>query len=139
MFQSFTSSQFLKFLLTGGIAAGVNFGSRFIYNQWMGFSIAVVLAYITGMITAFVLAKYFVFRQSQVPLTYSVLRFLLINLLAVAQTLAVSLALLFYVLPWLGITTMAKEIAHAIGIIAPLFSSFIGHKYWSFANNTPCL
>ncbi len=139
MFQSFISTQFLKFLFAGGIAACVNFGSRFIYNQWMGFSAAVVLAYITGMITAFILAKYFVFRQSQMPLQYSVLRFLLINLLAVAQTLVVSLALLFYVLRWLDITMMAKEIAHAIGIIVPLFSSFIGHKYWSFSENKPCL
>ena len=44
------------FLLTGGIAAAVNFGSRIVYSNWLGFSTAVVLAYITGMITAFVLA-----------------------------------------------------------------------------------
>jgi putative flippase GtrA len=24
------------------------------------------------------------------------------------------------------------EIAHAVGIVVPVFTSFIGHKYWSF-------
>ena len=64
MIGAFRSRQFLVFLLTGGIAAAVNFGSRILYNQWMGFSAAIVLAYITGMVTAFVLARLFVFRAS---------------------------------------------------------------------------
>ena len=63
--RQFVSRQFGLFVLTGGTAAVVNFGSRIVYNQWMGFSAAIILAYITGMITAFVLAKLFVFKESQ--------------------------------------------------------------------------
>ena len=63
MIGAFKSRQFVMFLITGGLAAAVNFGSRILYNQWMGFSAAIVLAYITGMVTAFVLARIFVFQD----------------------------------------------------------------------------
>lgn len=133
MIALFTSQQFLKFICCGGIAALVNFGSRFIFNVWFNFPVSIVLAYICGMITAFILAKIFVFKNSQLPLQHSALRFLIINLLAVLQTLIISLGLAFYLLPLLGVTFFVKEIAHAIGIIMPIFSSYIGHKRWSFS------
>ena len=38
MIKSFASRQFLVFLLTGGFAAAVNFGSRILYNRAMPFS-----------------------------------------------------------------------------------------------------
>ena len=115
--------QFLLFLLTGGIAAAVNFSSRFLYSKWMSFSLAIVFAYLTGMITAFILAKLIVFQKSEQPLHRSVWRFSLINAIAVAQTWSVSM-LLAQVLP--------VEISHAIGISVPVFTSYIGHKRWSF-------
>jgi putative flippase GtrA len=30
------------------------------------------------------------------------------------------------------VTTFVHEIAHAAGIAAPVFTSYIGHKRWSF-------
>ncbi len=138
MTQLFASRQFLKFICTGGIAAIINFSSRIIYSTWFHFSTAILLAYITGMITAFVLAKLFVFKDSPLSLQHSAFRFLLINLLAALQTLVISLGLAFYLLPALGVTIMVKEIAHAIGIIVPIFSSYIGHKHWSFSTKKSC-
>jgi len=73
--KQFLSRQFLVFLLTGGFAALVNFLSRILYNTWMSFSSAVILAYITGMITAFILARIFVFRKSELQLHISILFF----------------------------------------------------------------
>lgn len=35
-------------------------------------------------------------------------------------------------LPRLGIVWHAKEIAHLVGVAVPVFSSYIGHKKWSF-------
>ena len=52
----FLSRQFVLFLATGGFAALVNFGSRILLSHWLSFSWAVVLAYLAGMGTAFVLA-----------------------------------------------------------------------------------
>jgi putative flippase GtrA len=130
--REFVSRQFLIFLLTGGTAAAVNFGSRIIYNHWFGFSTSVVLAYITGMITAFVLARLFVFTETRQGIHRSALFFCLVNLVAVAQTWAISIALAFYILPSLAVTRFVPEIAHAIGVAFPVFTSYLGHKRWSF-------
>lgn len=132
MMGGFVSRQFFVFLVTGGTAAAVNFGSRIVYNQWMPFSAAVVLAYITGMVTAFVLARLFVFKSSQQSMRRSVMFFVLVNLVAVVQTWAISVGLAYYLLPALSVTRYVKEIAHAVGVVVPVFSSYIGHKRWSF-------
>lgn len=132
MIQQFFSRQFLFFLLTGGTAAAVNFGSRIVYSVWLGFSSAVILAYITGMITAFVLAKLFVFKDSQQSVQRSAGFFVLVNLVAALQTWAISMGLAYYLLPSLGVTLFVREIAHAVGVAVPVFTSYIGHKRWSF-------
>lgn len=132
MIRHFASRQFLVFLLTGGFAAAVNFGSRIVYNQWTDFSVAVVLAYLTGMVTAFVLAKLFVFKESTQSVKHSALWFCLVNGVAVVQTWLISMGLAYYLLPWLGVTHFVPEIAHAAGVIFPVFTSYIGHKRFSF-------
>lgn len=126
------SRQFLAFLLTGGAAAAVNFFSRILYNQWMGFSAAVICAYITGMVTAFVLARLFVFTTGTQSLGKSALMFALVNLLAIAQTWLVSMGMALYALPFFNVTRFAPEIAHAAGVLVPVISSYFGHKYLSF-------
>ena len=132
MIRQFYSAQFGVFLITGGIAAMVNFGSRILYNQWTSYTTAIVLAYLTGMVTAFLLAKFFVFKESQQSTHRSVLFFCAVNAVAVLQTLIISLALRNYGLPWMGITTHAPALAHAVGIVVPVFTSYLGHKRWSF-------
>ena len=132
MIRQFLSRQFLIFLATGATAAAVNFGSRIFYNQWLDFSTAVILAYLTGMVTAFFLAKIFVFKTSQQSMQRSVVFFMLVNLVAVAQTWGISMALAYYVLPALSINLFVPEIAHAAGVAVPVFTSYIGHKRWSF-------
>ena len=132
MIKQFFSHQFLLFLLTGGTAAAVNFGSRILYSVWLSFSYAVILAYLTGMVTAFVLAKLFVFKTSQQSMQRSAVFFALVNLVAVAQTWGISMLLLYVVFPAWGFTYYAAECAHAIGVVVPVFTSYLGHKHWSF-------
>lgn len=132
MIRNFMSRQFLIFLLTGGTAAAVNFSSRIIYNIWLSFSLSVIIAYITGMITAFILAKTFVFKESQQSLKRSGILFILVNLVAILQTWLISMGLAYYLLPGMGITDFTKEIAHAAGVIVPVFTSYLGHKHLSF-------
>jgi putative flippase GtrA len=128
----FDSQEFLRFLFAGGIAAIINFLSRIVFNLWFDFSVSVYLAYIAGMITAFFLKKQFVFAKGRQPIFHSIGFFIFVNLIAFLQTLAVTMAFLHYVLPYFGIVKMAKEIAHALGILAPVISSYIGHKKLSF-------
>lgn len=127
-----TSKKFLLFLGTSGLAAGVNFGSRFLYSQFVGFSSAVIFSFITGMITAFILAKRFVFRKTRHSIARSAIYFILVNAVALLQTLAISLFLAYKLLPTLGIHQFVNAISHLVGIAVPVFTSYIGHKRLSF-------
>lgn len=130
--KQFLSRQFLTFLVTGGTAAAVNFASRLVYSRWLDYSSAVIVAYITGMVTAFVLARLFVFKESGQSVHKSAVFFVLVNLVAVLQTWAISMGLTYWLLPAMGVTRWAPEIAHAVGIVVPVFTSYLGHKRWSF-------
>ncbi|MBT8547967.1 GtrA family protein [Polynucleobacter paneuropaeus] len=132
MIHHFFSGQFLGFLVTGGIAALVNFFSRILFNLYWSFSTSVILAYLAGMCTAFVLAKLFVFKESTQSIHRSAVIFALVNVVAVAQTWGISMGLDYYILPGLGVTHFTPEIAHAAGVVFPVFTSYLGHKRWSF-------
>ncbi len=132
MIGKFLSKEFVGFLVTGSIAATVNFLSRIFYDQFYSFSVSVIFAYLTGMVTAFILAKLFVFKKSTQSIGRSVTIFTLVNLVAAAQTWVISMGLNYYLLPTLGITHFVPEISSAIGIAFPVFTSYLGHKYWSF-------
>jgi putative flippase GtrA len=131
--QQFLSKQFILFLITGGTAALVNFGSRIVYNQWVSFSVAIVLAYLTGMVTAFLLARRLVFKQSEQSFARSAMMFSAVNVIAVLQTWLITMGMALYVLPYFGVTLFDAEIAHAVGVMVPVFSSYLGHKHFSFS------
>lgn len=128
----FAKRQFVVFIVTGGVAALVNFLSRILFNQWLSFSSSVILAYLCGMVTAYVLAKVFVFTESEQKLGQSILYFCLVNAVAVLQTWLLSMLFAYYLLPFLGVTRFVHEIAHIVGIIFPVFTSYYGHKRFSF-------
>ncbi len=135
MIQQFASRQFLLFIFTGGIAATINFGSRILYNRWVDFSSAIVLAYLTGMVTAYVLARMFVFKQTSQTLGRSAVIFTLVNVVAVAQTWLISILLADHFLLWMGMKTYVREFAHGVGVLVPVFTSYIGHKRFSFSKS----
>ncbi len=121
--------------MTGGFAAAVNWSSRILYNLWMPYSYAIVVAYLTGMVTAFVLAKVFVFTTSTQSTVRSLLIFSVVNIAAVIQTWAVSVLLAYYLLPLLGMIWHTKEIAHLAGVAVPVFTSYVGHKRFTFRSD----
>lgn len=125
-------AQFVNFLVTGGIAAVANFCSRIILNRWMSYSAAIIVAYVIGMVTAFVLNRKYVFREATNPLHHQVFWFTIVNLAAVAQTLAVSLLLARWLFPSMGFHWHDETIAHAFGVAVPVLTSFIGHKHLTF-------
>ena len=122
----------LRFLLAGGAAAALNFLSRIALSLLLPYPVAVVLAYFFGMTTAFLLNKRFVFPGSTNPLHQQMLWFVTVNLLALLQTLAVSLLLADFLLPYAGVTWHANEIAHAVGIVTPILTSYVGHRRFTF-------
>lgn len=81
---------------------------------------------------AFLLTKKFVFKASRNPIYVSVLIFTVVNIVAAIQTWAISLCMLYFILPSLNVSTFAPEIAHGLGVVTPVFTSYFGHKYFSF-------
>lgn len=125
--------QFLKFLVTGGIAALVNLLSRYALNVVMSFEAAVVVAYLLGMTTAYLLARRFVFDASGRSVASEVRRFVLVNLVALAFVWVISVGLARVVFPAMGMTWHADDIAHLIGVLAPAVTSYVGHRFYTFA------
>jgi putative flippase GtrA len=126
--------QFLFFLVTGGLAACVNFFSRILLSFWLSYTTAIVVAYLFGMSTAFLLNKLIVFRKADNALHHQLFWFCIVNIAAVLQTLAVSLLLADIVFPQIGFHWHVETTAHAIGVAFPVVTSFIGHKKLSFRN-----
>ena len=60
--------EFLRFLVAGGIAAGANFGSRFVFSMFLEYGFAVFFAYLIGMLVAFLLMRGHVFDARSGPL-----------------------------------------------------------------------
>ncbi len=124
--------QFIRFLVAGGIAAGANFGSRFVFSIFFAYGIAVFFAYLVGMLVAFLLMRGHVFNANQGPLTPQVIKFVGVNLVAVLQTLAISLLLARWVLPSVGIEDQAEALGHLVGVLVPVVTSYLGHKFLTF-------
>ncbi|UPG96656.1 GtrA family protein [Luteibacter aegosomatissinici] len=125
-------SQFALFVLVGGTAAVVNFGSRILFSMWTSYSLAILLAYLLGMATAFCLNRLFVFRETTIALHHQMAWFVVVNLFAALQTLAISLLLVRWLLPMVGWSWQPELCAHAVGVIVPVLTSYIGHKKFSF-------
>ena len=128
----YIKSEFVQFLLVGGLAAAVNFISRIFINKFVSYSTAVVLAYLVGMVTAFLLSKYFVFEQSGRHHLHELRDFTIVNLFAILQVWVISVGLAEYVFPAIGYIFYAPETAHLIGLALPAVTSYYGHKHFSF-------
>ena len=125
-------SEFLRFLLSGGFAAAVNWTSRILFSLWLNYSLAIVLAFITGLVTAFLLFREYVFDPGIGSVAKSFSIFAIINLIALLMTWGVSITLAFHVLPAIGWTFFPLEAAHGVGIAAPVIVSYFGHKHITF-------
>ncbi len=126
-------SRFARFLVAGGLAALVNIGSRIWFSTMMSYGWAVLAAYLCGMTTAWVLARLLVFERSGAHWTREYGRFALVNVVAAAQVWLISVGLAERLFPAVGFTFHPQDVAHVIGVIVPVFTSYLGHKHFSFA------
>lgn len=125
--------QFSTFVVVGAFAAGVNWTARIGFSA-MGLSLtmAVVLAYLCGMATAYILSRYFVFERTGNAVHGEIMRFVLVNLVAVAQVWLVTVGLDRWLFPRLGFNWYPAAVAHAIGVASPIVSSYFGHRFFTF-------
>jgi putative flippase GtrA len=128
--------RFALFLAASSIAALVNILSRIAINTVVSYEVAIVLAYLAGMTTAYVLNKFFVFLSADRQISAEYARFALVNLIAIVQVWCVSIALARWLFPVIGFTWHAETVAHIIGVASPAYTSYLGHRYFSFGEST---
>ncbi len=124
--------RFLRFLLVGGLAAGLNVAARWFLDFALAYEVAVALAYLVGMIAAFAMSRRFVFERSEAPLPVQFGRFAVVNMLAFAQVWLVSVGLARLLFPAVGFAWHSDTLAHLIGVASPIVTSYLGHRHFSF-------
>jgi putative flippase GtrA len=124
--------RFIRFVAVGGFAALVNVGSRVVINEYTNYRVAVALAYLCGMVTAFTLSKLLVFERTGRATHHEFLWFTVVNALAAVQVWLISVGLAEYYFPWAGFAWKPELVAHVIGVSVPVATSYLGHKHLSF-------
>lgn len=127
-----TRERFMRFLLVGALAASLNVAARWLLDLTMPYEAAVALAYLVGMIAAFVMSKRFVFERSGAPVAVQFVRFAAVNAVAFVQVWLVSVGLARLAFPAAGFVWHADTLAHLIGVASPIVTSYIGHRFFSF-------
>jgi putative flippase GtrA len=128
----YVSVQFGRFLLVGGVALALHWLSRFIFNWFVGYGWAIVLAYGVGMFVGFILNKVYVFPYSERPLHFEASFFLLVNIVAFPVVWAVAYILGEWVFPKWMPKELALALGHAFAIVLPVFANFALHKFITF-------
>lgn len=125
--------EFLSFIFVGSLAATINFFSRIFFSHFFSFTFSIFSAYIVAMIFAYIFSNKIVFKSQPRRQKYrSYIYFVLVNLIAILQIWIFSIFFSGYLLPYLGIHSNVYEISHAISIAIPVFSSYFGHKFFTF-------
>lgn len=128
----FMSLQFSFFLLSGALASLLHWSSRFLFSLYFDFQTSIVLAFLVGLLSGFIFLRFFVFKKSQNSIQSQAIRYFTINMLALAQTFAVSVLMLNILQRYIEDKAISEAISHAMGIVVPVFTSYLGHKYFTF-------
>jgi putative flippase GtrA len=128
----YASRQFGRFLLAGGIAALIHWLSRFLFNMFMSYAVAIVAAYAVGMAVAFVLNKHYVFPYSRRPVAAEMSYFVLFNLAAFPVVWVIAYVLGERVLPGVLPRQLALAIGHGCAVAVPTLVNFVLHKTITF-------
>jgi len=126
------AGRFARFLAAGGIAAGLNFGARFLFSVWLPYPAAVSLAFVVGLVSGFLLMRRYVFAGASLGLAPQVLRYLGVNAIAFVQTLGISVLLVRWFGDGAGGDAGLEALAHAVGLVVPVITSYAGHRLATF-------
>lgn len=124
-------SRFFIFALVGGFAGAVNIVARILFSLVIPYEIAIVLAFPIALTVAFLLNRAYVFRTGG-NRAAQFGRFTIVNLAALAQVWLVSVSLARFVFPAFGGVWHGDILAHTIGVISPIATSYFAHKRFTF-------
>ena len=125
---------FFRFLVLGGLATVVNLVARFFLSKLFPYEIAIIIAYIIGMVVAFTLFRLCVFSENKAERSQQqeVVKFVTVNLWGLGQTLVLSVFFVDYFFPWLNIMLFREELAHFFALSVLTVTSYLGHKHFTF-------
>jgi len=126
------SQQFARFLVVGGIAVVLHWLSRFAFNAFMSYGWAIVLAYLVGILVAFVLNRAYVFPYSERSVEAEMFFFFLINIGAFPFVWVAAYVLGEWLFPAYMSQQAALALGHGIAILLPVFVNFALHKFITF-------
>jgi putative flippase GtrA len=92
------------------------------------------VAHVFGLTLAFTLNRLFVFTAYEGRLLPAYARFFGVNLISLAVATSVSSLLFRFVFPLIQLGHDADYLAHFLGLAATALPSYLGHRFFSFAN-----
>lgn len=125
-------TKFQIFIVSGGIAACVNIASRIALEMFISFESAVFLAYLMGMLTAYLLSKAWVFDLGVQLESKSFIKFSIVNLGSLLIVWIVSTTLYYIIFPVIAFDFYPKLVAHSLGVVSPVYFSYFLHRHFSF-------
>lgn len=131
-----TSNRVVGFIVVGVIAGAANVGARALLNTFFSYEVSVALAFPIALTIAFVLNRNFVFGATEGDTSTQYMKFALVNILALAQVWIVSVGLARWLFPAVGFTWHADLIAHTIGVVSPIATSFLAYVKFVFVDGT---
>lgn len=126
--------QTVRFLLAGGMAAGICWCVRILLSVAMPFLPAVLLAQAIGMSVGFVVYRRFVFPPSSRSTLHQLRDFLGVNLLTALAVAAIALALNALLAAMIAPAVVAEALAHGLAIGAGAVLNYLGHALVTFAS-----
>jgi putative flippase GtrA len=126
------TERFLRFLFAGGSSAVLNLSSRWLLGHVVSYELSVALAYIVGVVSAFALMRLLVFEPTGGAAHAQFTRFAMVNVVGFGVVWLVSVGLARGVFPSVGFRWHADTVAHAVGIGCLAFTSYWGHRFFSF-------
>ena len=126
----------LGFVIVGITAGIINVLTRMLLNLWLPYEIAIALAFPVALTFAFVLNREHVFKASSGSGGEQYLKFAIVNLLTLVQVWMVSVGLTRFLFPYIGVTWHPEGVAHLIGVLSPIATSFFAYKNFVFPTAT---
>ena len=85
-----------------------------------------------GLLFGYFLMRNYVFYLKKTILFNQIIRFLIINFMALLQTLLITIAFKYFLDFFIENIDLIELIAHIIGVSFPALTSYFAHKYFTF-------